>query len=114
MNPIIILAVTMVISLAGNAALGYLYLDQRDSTVMAEGQRDQARGAADTCSKSVDELVEKSADRAKKAIVARKAAAASAATHDARSDEILSTPATSTDDCQAAQDRSTAWLKGRP
>ena len=113
MNIVIGLIIALAVSVAGNAGLGYLYLGQRDSTVTTEVTMNQAKGAAETCSKSVDDLKIKSDDRLKAATVARKSAAASAAAGDARADEILSTPATSTDDCKAAQDRTSAWLKGR-
>lgn len=113
MNALTAVIIALAISLAGNAGLSYLWLGARDEATTAQTNLKSAKDAAETCSKSVDDLQVKAADRAKAAAKDRAAAAASAQNRDAKADEILSTPATSTDDCKAAQDRVTAWLKGR-
>ena len=110
MNPI---AIVLAISLLANTALGYAYLGQRDEAIEAASDRDAARGVAETCSKSVDDLQVKAAKRAKDAAPARAAAAASAASADKKADEILTTPASASDDCTAAAQRADKWLKGR-
>ena len=44
---------------------------------------------------------------------ARAAAKTKAATHEARADAVLATPASNADSCVAANERVTAWLKSR-
>lgn len=110
MNP---LTIALAISLIANAALGFAYLGQRDETTAATAARDTAQGVADTCSKSVDDLQLKANARAKEATQARNKAAAAAKTRDQQADMILSTPASSPDDCQAATQRASNWLATR-
>lgn len=111
MNP---LAIVLAISLMVNAGLTYVYLGARDDVVAAESLARQAKGAAQTCSDSVDQLQLLARDNALKARKAIAAAAARATTADQRADEELATPATVPgNDCQSAQDRATRWLKGR-
>lgn len=114
MNPILLgLAIALAISLSGNAGLSYLYLDKRDEAVQATGERDQARGAASACSDATEDLRNLADKRAKEAKTARAAAATAAKDRDQKADEIMSTPASDTDDCKAAQHRVDNWLKGR-
>lgn len=113
MNITTILGIALAISMAGNAGLTYAYLGQRDATVAAEKDRDQARGAATACSEATDELVKQAAKRATAAAQARQDAAAKARNREELADAILSTPASDPDDCKAAQQRAAAWLKGR-
>lgn len=110
MNPF---TFALAISLIANAALGYAYLGQRDDTAAAKSARDTAQSAADTCSKSVDDLQQKASTRAKDATQARTKAAAVAKTRDQLADMILSTPASSPDDCTAATQRASKWLATR-
>lgn len=113
MNITTMMAIALAISMLANAGLTKVYLGQRDQTTVAQGERDQARAAASACSDATEALAELAAKRAKEAKAARAAAALAAKDRDQRADEILTTPATSTDDCKAAQDRATTWLKGR-
>lgn len=106
-------AYVLAISLTCNAALTYVYLGERDKVAVAETERDNARGAATACSDATDDLREQADKRAKEAKAARAAAAESAKGHDKRADEILSAPASNPDDCKAAQDRVTKWLRSR-
>ena len=113
MNITMILSIALAISMAANAGLTYVYLGQRDETTIAQGERDQARGAATACSDATEALRELSDKRAKEAAKARQDAAAKAKNKEELADAILSTPASDTDDCKAAATRATTWLKGR-
>jgi len=113
MNPLLILGIALAISMAGNAGLTYAYLGQRDETTAAQGERDQARSAATACSDATDDLRDLADKRAKEAARARQDAAAKAKNKDELADAILSTPASDADDCKAAAQRGTNWLKGR-
>lgn len=103
----------LAMSLAANVALTNVYLGERDKVSVAETERDNARGAATACSDATEALREQADKRAKAAKPARDAAAEAGKGRDKKADEILSTPASSTDDCVAALDRGTTWLKGR-
>lgn len=113
--------ITILLSLAANAVLGWAYLGQRDDTTEArtalrdmQGQRDGASGAASACSDSLDDLRELADQRAREAAPARAAAASAAQGHNRRADQILSTPAPVPGDaCASAQARVDDWLKGR-
>lgn len=113
MNITTILGIALAISMGLNAIGGWAYLGQRDATVAAEKDRDQARGAANACSEATDELVKQATKRATAATQARLDAAAKAKNKDELADSILNTPASDADDCKAAQHRATTWLKGR-
>jgi len=113
MNPLLILGVALAISMAGNAGLTYAYLGQRDETTAAQGERDQARSAATACSDATQDLRDLADQRAKEATKARQDAAAKARSREELADAILNTPASDADDCKAAAQRATAWLKGR-
>lgn len=113
MNPLLILGVALAISMAGNAGLTYAYLGQRDETTAAQGERDQARSAASACSDATEALAELADKRKKEAAQARQDAAAKAKDRDELADSILNTPASDANDCKAAQQRATTWLKGR-
>jgi hypothetical protein len=106
-------AYVLAVSLAANAALTYVYLGERDKTAIAETERDNARGAATACSDATKALRDLADKRDKEAKAARAAAAESAKGRDKRADQILSTPASSPDDCKAAQDRAAKWLGSR-
>jgi len=113
MNITMILSIALAISMAANAGLTYVYLGQRDETTIAQGERDQARGAATACSDATEALRELSDKRTAENKKLRAAAALKAQGHDQKADEILTTPPSDTDDCKAAQQRATTWLKGR-
>lgn len=111
MNPF---AIVLAISLLANAGMTYVYLGARDDVTAAEKDRDQAKGAAQTCSDSVDQLQLLARDNAAKSRKAIAAAAARATTADQRADEELATPATVPgNDCRSAQDRAGKWLRTR-
>lgn len=113
MNITTILGIALAISMGLNAVGGWAYLGQRDATVAAEKDRDQARDAATACSEATQDLRDLADKRAKEAAKARQDAAAKARSREELADAILSTPASDTDDCKAAQQRATTWLKGR-
>lgn len=111
MNPI---ALVLAVSLIANLGIGYAYLGQRDQTTAATKDRDSARGAAQSCSDSVDALQIRAADRAVKAKKDIAAAAARARSADERADLVLATPASTPGDaCKSADTRATQWLKAR-
>ena len=76
-------AIILLLSLAGNAALGWAYLQHRDkaaaSLATATTQRDQARADATACSDATEALSELADRRATAAAPAR--AATTARTH---------------------------------
>lgn len=115
MNPILLgLAIALAVSVAGNTALGWAWLSARDQAAALEVERDQAQGAANTCSKGVADMQTRAAASARAGAATRAAAAASAAAGDRRADEILaSAPSAPADDCKSAQDQVDLWLKGR-
>lgn len=113
MNITMILSIALAISMGLNTLGGWAYLGQRDATVAAESERDQARGAATACSDATEALRELSDKRAAENKKLRAAAALKAQGHDQKADEILTTPPSDTDDCKAAATRATTWLKGR-
>ena len=111
----------LVVSLACNGLLGWLYLGQRDDTVaaianvgQATEQRDGARAAASACSDALDDLRTLADQRGREATAARTAAAGRAEQHNQRADQILSTPpAVPGTACASAQARIDGWLKTR-
>lgn len=113
MNITTILGIALAISMGLNAIGGWAYLGQRDATVAAQGERDQARGAATACSEATDDLVKQATKRATAATQARLDAAAKARSREELADAILNTPASNPDSCIAADQRFDNWLKGR-
>ncbi|AVQ84303.1 hypothetical protein [Variovorax sp. PMC12] len=118
MNPVLI---ALVVSLACNGLLGWLYLGQRDDTVAAVAnagqateQRDGARAAASACSDALDDLRTLADQRGREASAARTAAAGRSDQHKQRADQILSAPpAVPGNVCASAQARIDGWLKAR-
>ena len=118
MSPLHIL---ILISLAANGLLGWVYLGQRDDTATAQAdlramqsQRDGIRQVASECSASVDDLRKLADRRYIVAAPARAAAASAAQGHNQRADVILSTPGPVPGDaCASAQARVDDWLKSR-
>lgn len=118
MNPV---HIVLALSLAANAALGWVYLGQRDKTTQAstdlanmQQQRDGARGAASACSEAVEALQEQAAQRAAAAAPARAAAAQTAKQSDRRADYTLSLkPRHVGDSCASTQALADEWLRGR-
>lgn len=112
------LLIALAISLAGNAALGWSYLQHRDkaaaSLATATTQRDQARADASTCSAAVLDLHDQAAKRSAAAAPARTAAATTARTHQARADHTLSLqPSKPADLCASMQAMGDEWLTSR-
>lgn len=114
-NPIIVaLAIALGISVLGNAYLGNSYLDVRDERATAQGERDQARSAATTCSEATERMESRAAARAASAVLAIADARKSALARQGRAQHILSTPATVPgNDCKSADDRARRWITGR-
>ncbi|MGJ7557062.1 hypothetical protein ACSFBI_23985 [Variovorax sp. RB3P1] len=108
------LLVSLGLSVAGNAALGWAWVGARETAATTTLQRDDARAVASACSDATDdlrELAEKRSAEAKKAhAIARDAATARQQT----AQMILSTPAAVPGDvCASAQVRVDTWLRGR-
>ena len=108
------LLVSLGLSVAGNAALGWAWVGAREKATTTILQRDDARAVASACSDATDdlrELADKRRAEAKKAqAIARDVATGRQKTAQA----ILSTPAAVLGDaCASAQVRVDAWLRGR-
>ena len=112
--PLMALIAALLISLAGNGLLGRLYMNARDDVTEAEMMEEQARGAADTCSKSIEQLTKAAAEQQAAAREALKVARDEANKRSTRADTILRTPATTPgNDCKSAADRAAVWLRDR-
>lgn len=108
------LLIALALSLAGNAALGWAYLGQRDDAAAAVVQRDQARADASACSDATEDLRELADKRAKVAAPARAAAATAARAHQVKADYTLSLqPRLPLDLCGSMQALGDEWLQGR-
>lgn len=108
------LLVSLGLSVAGNAALGWAWVGAREQAATSTLQRDDARAVASACSDAtadLRELADKRGAEAKKA----QAIARDAATGRQRAAQtILSTPAAVPGNaCASAQIRVDAWLRGR-
>lgn len=116
-----LLALLLLVSLAGNCLLGWAYLRQRDATtaeraslVSAEQQRDGARSAAQACSDGIESLERAAGQRQVQAGPERAAAAAKSQALNQRSDYTLSTaPSAPGNACASLQILGSTWLKGR-
>ena len=114
MNPIVILAVALAVSLGGNAALGYVWLGARDEIAKQGVELDAAGKAATACNKATENLLTLADKRLEEAKTARAAAAAAAKGRQQRADDILSAPpSVPGDDCKSAEYRATKWLRSR-
>ncbi|CAB5709194.1 Uncharacterised protein [Delftia tsuruhatensis] len=114
------LAAALLVSVAGNALLGWAWLSARDDATTArtelvsmQQQRDGARQAAQACSDATEALGTAAAQRAAEAAPARAAAAGQAAALNARADYTLSRQPGAGDNCAALQALGADWLKGR-
>lgn len=108
------LLVALLVSLASNAALGWLWLDARDGRTEAVAERDSARGAASACSDATDDLRRLADQRAAEAKAARETAAKAARNAQGRAQTILATPArVPGDDCRSAAAQVDEWLSTR-
>jgi uncharacterized protein HemX len=107
------LGLALALSVLGNLAGGYAYLQQRDASVEARtdlrhqtGATEAATLAAHACSESVEGLSVSAAVMASQLEGERAAAAKRAGTHYVRADQILATPAAVPGDaCASAQKR---------
>lgn len=115
------LALALLLSLAVNVGLSLMYVEQRDATKLARSDADHAgekeslaRESANVCTKAVEALQLAGEVLKRERDQARAQAAAVAAVHKARADEILSTPASVPGDaCASAQARVTELLASR-
>ncbi|MCY1548297.1 hypothetical protein D9M68_844000 [compost metagenome] len=104
----------LVLSVAGNAALGWAWVRARERAAVSVIQRDDARAAASACSDATDDLRDLADKRGAEAKKAQAAARASATGRQYAANMILSTPpAVSGDACASAQVRVDAWLRRR-
>lgn len=111
MSPI---TVVLAISLAANAALGWVYLGQRDTATVAKTETKQADGVSKACTEGVKTLSKQAAKR--HADGAPKVAAATQQAEDAgkQAVQILTTPpAVPGNDCKSAQATVDAWWERR-
>ncbi|MBL5979035.1 hypothetical protein JAO85_17285 [Comamonas sp. NyZ500] len=116
-----LLALALLLSLVGNLGLAWLYVGQRDAATLARSDADHAaekeslaRGSADVCTKAVEALQLVGEGLKRERDQARSQAAAVAAGHKARADNILSTPASVPGDaCASAQARVAELLASR-
>lgn len=116
-----VLQLVLLISLVTNAALGWVYLGERDDAVAARSEvsaKSQelagVRGAAEACSTSVDGLRLLADKRLLEAANARRQAGLRASERNRRADEILAAPAAVPGDaCASAQARVDGLVKGR-
>lgn len=115
MNPAVTAAiVVLIISIGANVMLGLGYKGAREEISRSEVKLQQAKDAAELCSKEVEKLGVLAAQRKAEADKARAAAKASAKARDQRADSILSQPAKFPgEDCKSAQARASEWLSGR-
>lgn len=106
--------VILALSLAGNAALGWAYLHQRDATTTAKVEQRQATGVALECSKGTESLETKAAERHAAAAPKIEQARQQAGAADRRADAILATPPAAPGDvCVSAQALVDDWWAGR-
>ena len=118
MRPLIL---ALLLSLAGNVGLAWMYVGQRDAATLARSDADHAadkeslaRANADVCTKTVEALQLVDEGLKQERDHARAQAAAVAAGHKTRADKILSTPAAVPGDaCASAQARVAELLASR-
>lgn len=114
-KPLLIAAATLLAtSMVANALLGWAYLGARDDLAEANGARDQARGAAKSCSTGVRELQRQAAETAREGARLRAKADSEALAFEKRAQRILAAPAAFPgDDCRSADAAIDEWLHGR-
>lgn len=107
MNPLVI---PLAISLAANAALGWAYLGQRDTTTVATTETKQADGVAKACTEGVKDLGKQAAKRHAAAAPKIEAASQQAEKAGKLAVQIISTPAAVPGDaCASAEAALDAW-----
>jgi uncharacterized membrane protein YhiD involved in acid resistance len=115
MNPVVVAAiVVLVISVFSNVALGLGYRSAREEMAKTEIRLQQAKDAAELCSKAVERLMTLAVQRKAEADKERAEAKAAAKLKDQKADTIMSQPAKYPgEDCKSAQARASEWLAGR-
>ncbi|MDM0007205.1 hypothetical protein QTI51_17285 [Variovorax sp. J22G73] len=109
-----VLLVSLGLSVAGNAALGWAWVGVREKAAITILQRDDARAVASACSDATDELRELADKRGAEAKKAQAIARDAATARQKTAQTVLSTPAAVPGDaCASAQVRVDAWLRGR-
>lgn len=109
-----VLAILLAIAVAGDAALAYLYLGQRDKAVTYQVREGTAVATGQQCSDGTKALGAAADKREKDAGPARQAAADKNRQHQANAQRIMSTPpAVPGDACASAQVELDAWWTGR-
>lgn len=104
----------MLISLLGNAALGWAWVDARDGRAKAIADRDLAQQLTRECSAATDRLKDLAEERATTAKKAQDTARTVALAHNKFAAKLLSTPpAIPGDDCGSARVRVDSWLNER-
>ena len=108
------LLLALALSVAGNAALGFAWLHQRDRAAEAVAARDTAQDAGKACTEAVNGLSKLATDRAAAAKTERAAARKAAVRLQQRADRTLATaPAVPGDMCKSMQRLGDDWLKER-
>lgn len=108
------LLVALGLSVAGNAALGWAWVDAREKAATTVVERDSARSAASVCSDATEDLRDLADKRAAEAKKAQAAARTAATGRQQTANMILSTSvAVPGNACASAQVRVDAWLRGR-
>lgn len=106
--------IILTISLLANAVLGIAYLGKRDQAVTHAVREQQATGVALKCSEGTEQLETKAKQRAAEAGPARQAAADKDRQHQAKAQQIMSTPpAAPGDACASAQAVVDTWWEQR-
>lgn len=108
------LLMSLGLSVAGNAVLGWAWIGAREKAATTTLQRDDARAMTSACSDATDDLRELADIRGATAKKAQAVARDAALVRQRAAQTILSTPAAVPGDaCASAQVRVDAWLRGR-
>lgn len=108
------LLLALALSVAGNAAIGWAWLHQRDRAAVAVAALDEAQAAGKACTEAVNGLAKLATDRAAAAKTERAAARKAAGRLQQRADRTLATaPAVPGDMCKSMQRLGDDWLKER-
>ena len=108
------LLLALALSVAGNAAVGWAWLHQRDRAAVAVAALDGAQAAGKACTEAVNGLSKLATARAAAAKTERAAARKAAGRLQQRGDRTLATaPAVPGDMCASMQRLGDDWLKER-
>ncbi|MDP2018978.1 hypothetical protein [Hydrogenophaga sp.] len=115
MNPLVTtLGVLLAVSTAGNALLGHMLLEARETASAAESQRDGAQETARLCSEGTAKIME--AVRVEREVHKTELEQARAARQGKQGNaqhEIYRPPAVAGDDCASALVENREWLQRR-